>query len=143
MVLMEFRGAYDYLSNFYPSSIEFDGITYCSAEAAFQAQKCVERKSREQFAGLTAVKARHRGRQVSIRADWEQIKLSVMEQIVRAKFTQHPELAGRLMSTGDLQLVEGNAWHDTFWGVDLATGKGENHLGLILMKIRAELLTAA
>ena len=140
MVTMEFRGAYDYLSNFYPSSIEFDGITYCSAEAAFQAQKCADRKIREQFAGLTAVKARHRGRQVDMRSDWDQIKLGIMEQIVRAKFTQHPELAGRLLSTGDLLLVEGNAWHDTFWGVDLVTGEGENHLGLILMRVRAELL---
>ena len=142
MAVMEFRGAYDYLSNFYPSSIEFDGITYCSAEAAFQAQKCADQKLREQFAGLTAVKARHRGRQVDMRPDWEQVKLGIMEEIVRAKFTQHPELAGRLLSTGDLQLVEGNVWHDTFWGVDLVTGKGENRLGRILMRIRAELLTS-
>ena len=77
-----------------------------------------------------------------MRPDWEQVKLGIMEEIVRAKFTQHPELAGRLLSTGDLQLVEGNAWHDTFWGVDLATGKGQNRLGLILMRIRAELLAA-
>ena len=142
MAVMEFRGAYDYLSNFYPLRIEFNGITYCSAEAAFQAQKCADRKLCEQFSGLTAVKARHRGRQVDMRPDWEQVKVGIMEEIVRAKFTQHPELAGRLLSTGDLQLVEGNAWHDTFWGVDLATGKGQNRLGLILMRIRAELLAA-
>jgi hypothetical protein len=36
-------------------------------------------------------------------------------------------------------LVEGNRWGDQFWGVDLRTGLGENHLGKILMKVRDEL----
>lgn len=137
---MEFRGAYNYLSNFYPTSVEFDGITYRSAEAAFQAQKCVDKKDREAFAALSAVKARHRGRLVKMRSDWEDVKLDLMERIVRAKFAQHADLAGRLISTGDVALVEGNAWHDTYWGVDVVTGKGENHLGRILMKIRSDML---
>ena len=62
-----------------------------------------------------------------------------MEEVVRAKFSQNPELLQRLIDTGDMELVEGNRWHDAYWGVDLATGEGENHLGLILMKIRSEL----
>ena len=41
--------------------------------------------------------------------------------------------------TGNLVLEEGNGWHDTFWGVDLKTGEGENHLGRILMQVREEL----
>ena len=35
--------------------------------------------------------------------------------------------------------MEGNGWHDTFWGVDLKTGEGEKHLGRILMQVREEL----
>lgn len=62
-----------------------------------------------------------------------------MEEIVRAKFSQHPELEERLLATGDRKLVEGNPWNDTFQGVDVRTGKGQNHLGEILMKIRDEL----
>ena len=38
----------------------------------------------------------------------------------------------------DAELIEGNTWHDTFWGVDLKTGEGENHLGKILMALRKD-----
>ena len=62
-----------------------------------------------------------------------------MEEIVRAKFTQNHALRQQLLDTGDRELREGNSWHDIFWGVDLRTGKGENHLGKILMKVRSEL----
>jgi predicted NAD-dependent protein-ADP-ribosyltransferase YbiA (DUF1768 family) len=62
-----------------------------------------------------------------------------MEQVIRAKFTQNPVLATRLLATGSMPLVEGNTWGDTFWGVDARTGKGGNHLGEILMAIRGEL----
>lgn len=41
-----------------------------------------------------------------------------------------------LLKTGDEELVEGNTWGDTFWGV--CKGKGRNELGKILMKVREE-----
>ena len=41
-----------------------------------------------------------------------------------------------LLSTEDSSLVEGNDWNDKFWGV--CQGKGLNHLGRILMKVRKE-----
>lgn len=63
--------------------------------------------------------------------------LSVMETLVREKFTRHPALAAQLLATGDLELVERNHWRDTFWGI--CDGRGENHLGRILMKVRTEL----
>ena len=62
-----------------------------------------------------------------------------MEEIVRAKFTQNQDMKQQLLATGNLVLEEGNGWHDTFWGVDLKTGEGENHLGRILMQVREEL----
>ena len=55
------------------------------------------------------------------------------------KFTQHDDLKALLLATGDANLEEGNTWNDTFWGVDLANGCGQNNLGKILMKIRGEL----
>ena len=61
-----------------------------------------------------------------------------MEEIVRAKFGQNPVLADKLLATGDTLLIEGNTWGDKFWGVDTRVGQGENHLGKILMKVRAE-----
>ena len=137
---MEFRGAYDFLSNFYPAEIELDGIVFSTGEAAFQAQKTLDLEERKAFAGLPPGKAKYAGRRLALRSDWEVVKLGIMERIVRAKFAQHPDLAGRLVATGTLPLMEGNAWHDVYWGVDVNTGKGENHLGKILMKVRDELV---
>lgn len=76
---------------------------------------------------------------VELRSDWEEVKLDVMRDVVFAKFFQNPELAKRLLATGGSNLIEGNNWHDTFWGVDSETGEGQNNLGKILMEIRAEL----
>jgi len=62
-----------------------------------------------------------------------------MTTIVRNKFKAHPDLKKKLLETGTAKLIEGNTWHDTFWGVNINTGKGENHLGKILMQVRSEL----
>ncbi len=79
------------------------------------------------------------GRRVPLRPDWEQVKVAEMEKVVRAKFTQNPHLARLLVSTGDAEVLEGNTWNDTCWGVDLYTDRGENRLGKLLMKLREEL----
>ena len=130
---------YAFLSNFYEAPVTYGGLTYGSAEAAFQAQKCMTREERVPFTEARPGKSKGMGRRVKLRPDWEQVKVGLMEEIVRAKFTQHPELATKLLATGEKRLVEGNTWGDTFWGVDLRSGRGENHLGVILMQVRAEL----
>ena len=118
-------------------SVTFDGITYGSNEAAFQAQKCLDPKDRAAFAGLDPSASKRKGRRVNLRPDWEKVKVELMRQIVRAKFNQHPELAAQLLATGDAYLEEGNDWGDRTWGT--VGGKGRNLLGQILMEIREEL----
>lgn len=86
---------------------------------------------------LSCPEAKRLGGRIPIRHDWEQVKLDVMETILRDKFTRHADLQAWLLDTGDRELVEGNTWNDRFWGV--CGGIGENHLGRLLMKIRAEL----
>ncbi len=127
--ITSFRGDYHFLSNFYESPLEYEGLRYQNAEAAFQAQKCTDDGEKAEFCSLAANKAKRLGRQVKLREDWEEVKTGLMLQIVRAKFAQNPELAGELLRTGDRKLIEGNTWHDVFWGMDLNTGQGENHLG--------------
>lgn len=134
-----FRGDYHFLSNFYESPLEYEGLRYQNAEAAFQAQKCTDDGEKAEFCSLAANKAKRLGRQVKLREDWEEVKTGLMLQIVRAKFAQNPELADELLRTGDRKLIEGNTWHDVFWGMDLNTGQGENHLGRILMQVREEM----
>ena len=137
--ITRFREAYDYLSNFYEAPVEYEGITYGSNEAAFQAQKCMTQAEKQTFAELRPGMAKKVGRQVSLRPDWEDVKLGIMEELVRAKFTQNLDLKEKLLSTGERKILEGNSWHDTFWGVDEKSWQGENHLGKILMKVRGEL----
>lgn len=128
-----------FLSNFYEAEVTYGGLTYGSSEAAYQAQKCMNDEDRQAFTGYDPLTSKREGKKAAIRPDWEDVRLGIMEEIVRAKFTQHPELAALLLETGDREIQEGNRWHDKFWGIDIFTGEGENHLGKILMKIREEL----
>lgn len=134
-----FRGKYYFLSNFFPAEVTYGGITYKNNEAAFQAQKVLDDEGRKAFADLPPKDAKRKGRHVRLRPDWEQVKDGIMEEIVRAKFTQNSQLKDQLLSTGNAQLIEGNTWNDCYWGVDTRTGVGQNHLGKILMKVRDEL----
>lgn len=131
-----FDGEYAFLSNFYPAPVDFDGLTYPNNESAFQAQKCPTRRS--EFLNITPGKAKRLGRKVELRPDWEQVKDEVMRAICICKFAQNPDLAQKLITTGNAELIEGNWWHDQYWGV--CDGTGQNKLGKILMDIRAELI---
>ena len=130
--ITSFRDEYDFLSNFYKCNVTYDGYTYMNSEAAFQAQKDLTR--RNEFTTLNAVMAKRLGKRVNLRNDWEKVKLGIMEEIVRCKFDQNPDLKEKLIDTGDALLIEGNTWGDKYWG--MCNGSGENHLGFILMKIR-------
>lgn len=137
--VMTFRGEYHFLSNMYSARFEWDGRTYLNSEAAFQSAKSLDAAVQDRFSAMNGMIAKREGKKVQLRADWETVKNGIMEEVVRAKFSQNPDLLQKLLDTGDLELTEGNGWHDTYWGVDARTGKGENHLGRILMKLRSEL----
>ncbi|MGG5325603.1 hypothetical protein IGJ83_003185 [Enterococcus pernyi] len=140
-----FRGDFYYLSNFSNYPITYEGITYKNNEAAFQAAKLATNQTidpktkftRKDFSEMTGKEAKEAGKRVALRSDWENIKLQVMKDICKAKFTQNQSLKEKLLQTGHTPLVEKNSWGDTFWGV--SNKNGENHLGKILMEIRTEL----
>lgn len=136
--ITEFHNANRWLSNFHTSPLTFEGVRYQTVEHAYQCQKTLDPKERklilkETFPG----KAKLAGRKVTMRDDWDSVKLQVMLEIVRVKFTD-PELKAKLIATGDAKLVEGNNFGDCFWGI--CKGSGENHLGQILMQVRSELV---
>lgn len=132
-----FDGEYCFLSNFYPAVIEFEGQTYGTVEAAYQAAKTLNLQERELIRqAATPGRAKRLGRKVSLRPDWEDVKVNIMLELLRKKFS-HPDLRQKLVGTGDAQLTEGNNHGDRFWGqVD---GVGRNQLGLLLMQVRTEL----
>ena len=64
-----------------------------------------------------------------------------MREVVICKFMQNPDLMKKLLATGDAKLVEGNTWHDNYWGICRCgsrdkCGTGSNMLGKILMQVR-------
>ena len=136
-MISEFKGQYRFLSNFSIVNLRIGDMHFISAEHAFQAAKSL---NPEDWANISTIEtpggAKRAGRLLKVRPDWESIKLDVMEIILREKFS-YPELAHKLNKTGDQELIEGNHWGDTFWGV--CRNQGQNHLGRLLMKIRSEL----
>lgn len=129
-----FSGEYRWLSNFWPCKVTLNGVEYPSVECAYQAAKTLKTAERIPFQSATASEAKRLGRSLTTRPDWDEVKLSIMEGLLKQKFSQ-PWFKQKLESTGEEELVEGNYWNDTFWGV--CRGRGENHLGKLLMKIRA------
>lgn len=133
----KFDGEFSFLSNFYESPVKYRGHIFGSAEAAFQAQKCQDTSLIKSFCGLSPSESKRKGRHVTLRKDWEEVKDGIMYDIVFSKFSQNETLKYKLLSTGSEELVEGNWWKDTYWGV--CNGVGENKLGHILMEVREKL----
>jgi len=134
----DFRGGYRWLSNFHPSSVMLDGVTYPTIEHAYQAAKSPDPEYRRQMAALSRPSAaRYLGQQCTLRADWEAVKVDIMFDLIKQKFAPGTPLANKLLATGDVALVEGNTWGDQFWGV--CNGVGQNWLGRLLMQQRSVL----
>jgi len=71
--------------------------------------------------------------------DWDDRRLAAMREVLLTKFRQHRDLARLLLQTGDRPIVEASS-RDQFWGATPPTAPvlhGENHLGLLLMDLRA------
>ena len=139
-IIGPFRGQWAFLSNFFFASVVFEADEYPTVEHAYQAAKTIDPVRRRWIRQCaTPGRAKAAGRRLPLRPDWAQVKLTVMEALLREKFTRHPDLAEQLRATYPHTLIELNAWGDQFWGV--CHGRGQNHLGRILMSIRAELLS--
>lgn len=126
-----------FLSNFYPCMIEFEGQFYPSAEHAFQAAKSLDVEERKKYEVIrSASEAKKCGKSENLRPDWETVKIKIMKDILKSKFSRN-DLKTQLLSTGDEELIEGNNHGDRFWGQ--VKGEGCNHLGKLLMEVREEI----
>ena len=117
------------------------GLDFDTAEAAYHWSKfpddpalchriLLARSAHEAFKLAEANRA-------ATRPDWADVRVSVMEDILREKTLQHEYVRRKLLETGDRELVE-DSWRDSFWGwgPDRA---GENQLGKAWMRIRERL----
>lgn len=140
MVINSFKGEYSWLSNMYPSPVKYQGVAYTCAESAYQSAKTLVPEEKALFLSVNGYQAKKLGRQITLRADWNEVRIEVMCAVVLSKFLSSPELYARLLATEDAHILEGNYWHDNFWGSCTCTKcssiVGQNYLGRILMTIR-------
>lgn len=150
--IVQFRGEYRWLSNFFECRIVALDRTFNSTEAAYQAAKRVDDKAfHEKISRMGPKEAMHYGRSLPVTTpDWHVLtKFQVMRILVEQKFMNHQYLARLLLGTGERHLEEGNTWGDKVWGTDLndklhplvadimeVIHNGENRLGKILMDTR-------
>lgn len=140
--MASFRGNKFFLSNFFKASVYYDGVLYNTVEHAFQAAKTLNLEDRERI--LLCIKpsdAKRLGHKVNLRPDWKNVRVNIMKELVFQKFL-YPELAKALIAI-EGQIIEGNEWHDNFWGAcsckKCENKIKENNLGKILMAVRNHL----
>ena len=138
-----FEGKYAFLSNFENSPFTIDGVTFPTVEHWFQAYKTLDPvEFMEIVSADTPGRAKRMGRRVTLRPDWEEVKVDVMRAGLRHKFAI-PEFRTLLLATGDEELMEGNTWHDNTWGNCVCQKcqniPGRNMLGMLLMELRNEI----
>jgi ribA/ribD-fused uncharacterized protein len=137
-MIESFSGEYRWLSNFVPCNVVLDGVIYPSTENAYQASKTTVKEERIFFESCTSGQAkRHGAKHITLRKNWVISKLYYMEDFNRQKYDQEP-FTSLLLNTGNMMIVEGNTWGDTYWGV--CNGIGSNVLGNIIMKVRENLI---
>jgi predicted NAD-dependent protein-ADP-ribosyltransferase YbiA (DUF1768 family) len=93
-MITAFTGKNRFLSNFSPSIVRFNDIIddreYPTVEHGYQAAKSLSPEIRKEIANLDKPgDAKRKGNKIKLRGDWEKIKLQVMEELVRQKFTRH------------------------------------------------------
>ena len=143
-----FFNEYRFLSNFWYAAFEYGGLKFPTNEHFYQAMKVKDDAYREMVANAsTPGKAKFLGSKkglekmnLTLRPDWEDIKINVMREGLIRKFSR-PDMHQLLLDTGDRDLVELNNWGDQEWGMvegDFGLS-GKNLLGKALMDVRTVL----
>ena len=139
-MITKFQNENRWLSNFATVKIVLDGLEFPSIEHAYMSAKSDDEEWKK-FCSNPSNKAgdvKRQSRVITLKDNWNDIKINVMAECIKKKFNQEP-FRTKLLETGTQHIQEGNRWNDKFWGVCLKTNKGENHLGKLIMEIRDSL----
>lgn len=135
------------LSNFSAFHVTWRGIDFDTSEAAYHWEKfnppvyqcsdggavrsaiLLARSAHDTF----KIAEQYRSRR---RPDWDEVKVGIMREIIRAKADQHEYVKRKLLATEDRELIE-DSWRDDFWGWG-PNRDGQNMLGKLWMELRAE-----
>ena len=129
------------LDNFSAFKVLWQGTEYMTAEHAYQAAKFDHLQTMGNY--ICGASSAHEAKRIAktfahhVRPDWSEVRVAVMEDVLRAKMHQHEFVREKLLETGDREIIEDSP-KDTFWGRG-PNGDGENNVGKIWMKLRAEL----
>ena len=140
--ILFYGGGFNCFSNMSSYAVEIDGIIFMTSEHAYQYAKFDELHIKEE---IRNARSGYDAKMLSIKyaeqrlSDWDEIKLGIMERILRAKLTQHPHILKKLLETGDKDIIEASK-DDEFWGWG-SNHDGYNNHGKLWMKFRAELDT--
>lgn len=133
-----------YLSNFSAFKVSIHGVIFDTSEHAYHWMR-FPLGSPERTIILESASAHDAFRfaqshKAAQRPDWDQVKVSVMKEILHRKAEQHEYVRRKLLETGERTLVE-NSWRDPFWGWG-PNRDGLNMLGKCWMQVRHELREA-
>lgn len=145
--VIAFQSSHSPLSNLYMAPLKRNGITYLSAEHAFQHAKAVICKDQALAHSILeepcSYEALYTGKRIQSNEEWSRDQLTTMEEILRAKYEQVPDFRNELRGTENNHLIENTRC--PFWGsgttfnaLSLFSNSypGSNHLGRLLVKIR-------
>ena len=129
------------LDNFSSFKVEWNGYLYSSLEEAYQAasfmgsdEELVEKVKKSHSADeAQRIAYENRDKQ---RKDWNEVKVSIMEELLRLKIKQNKKKKKKLLQTKDYLIVEDSP-KDSFWGWG-PDRNGNNQLGKLWMKLRDE-----
>ena len=130
------------LDNFSSFKILYKGVLYSSVEEAYQTigfiDSCPEiaEKIKNSYSAHEAQKIAYANKDKR-REDWDNVKVSIMEELLRAKIAQNPYVKKKLLETKDYTIVEDSP-KDNFWGWG-EERCGQNNLGKLWMKLRDEI----
>ena len=130
------------LDNFSSFGFVLDGIYYQTVEHAYQSFKFrivapeIEKRIIKSYSAYDAQRIAHENIDKQC-ANWDEIKLSVMEKLIRAKLDQNPYVKRKLLETGDCMICEDSP-KDSFWGIG-PNRDGRNELGKLWMRLRSEI----
>jgi ribA/ribD-fused uncharacterized protein len=133
---------YEPLNNWSAHRVTIWGKTFPTLEHGFHYRKYSDKHPEiaEEIANAPSpwaamqVDRHHRAKR---RHDWQEAKVGIMTELMRAKIEQNPDVKERLLATGSKTIVENSPWDD-FWGAG-KDGRGQNRMGKILMHLRDEL----
>ena len=148
------HSVFNFMSNYFPAEITYDDVVHSSSEQAYQYAKASRYKDSVAMQKIQhsrnpaeAKRLGYRVKNFDLR-DWKSVSENIMKDILRVKFREGSDLAGKLLNTSGKSLAEAGKSKTFAIGMSLNNKnifdinkwpKNSNVLGKCLMTIRTEL----